>query len=353
MRTEPAKALAPATDFELPPAAEASAPPERRGLARDRVRLLVARRDGIEHRRFRDLPDLLAPGDLVVINTSATLPAALDAQRCSGRPSRVHVSSQLDDGSWVVEVRRRDGAGPDLTVARGERLALIGGLTLTVSAPYPDSDATLSRLWRARAGTPVSAAAYLHGHGEPIRYGHLAGRYPLADHQTVYANQPGSAEMASAGRPFTAPLLVRMLARGVTVAPVVLHAGVSSQELPEQPLPERFEVPAATARLVRSAREAGQRVIAVGTSVVRALETAAAEGATVRPSAGWTDLVLGPERPARVVDGLVTGLHAPGTSHLLLLEAVAGAPLVGAAYAAALERRYLWHEFGDSTLFLP
>ena len=342
---------APVTEFELPPDREAASPPERRGLARDGVRLLVARRERIEHRRFRDLPELLAPGDLAVVNTSATLPAALGARRGDGERTRVHVSTQLDDGQWVVEVRRHDGSGPDLTLGRGDRLLLAGGLALTLAAPYPVPDAAVSRLWRAGVGTPpVPAVAYLRRHGEPIRYSHLAGRYPLSDHQTVYATQPGSAEMASAGRPFTAPLLVRMLARGVTVAPVWLHAGVSSQELPEPPLPERFEVPAATARLVRSAQDAGRRVIAVGTTVARALESAAgATGAT----AGWTDLVLGPGRPARVVTGLVTGLHAPHTSHLLLLEAVAGSALVGAAYAAALERRYLWHEFGDSTLLLP
>jgi S-adenosylmethionine:tRNA ribosyltransferase-isomerase len=160
--------------------------------------------------------------------------------------------------------------------------------------------------------------------------------------------------MASAGRPFTERVLVRLMARGVAVAPIVLHAGVSSPEKHEPPMPERFVVPAPTARLVRSTRAAGGRVVAVGTTVVRALETAADEGGTVRPVAGWTDLVLGPDRPARVVSGLVSGLHAPEASHLLLLEAVAGADLVGRAYAAAVEHGdYLWHEFGDSTLFLP
>ena len=350
MTSASAALAAPVTDFQLFRNSEATAPPERRGLTRDGVRLLVASPSAIEHRRFRDLPDLLAPGDLVVINTSATLPAALDARRDAGERTRVHISTQLDGGHWVIEVRLRDASGPDLTVRRGERLLLRGGLALELRAPYPDPGATVSRLWTAAPSSRGSAATYLHDHGEPIRYGHLAGSYPLADHQTVYATEPGSAEMVSAGRPFTAPLLVRLLARGVTVAPVLLHAGVSSQELPEPPLPERFEVPAATARLVRSAQDAGRRVIAVGTTAVRALESAADAGGA---AGGWTDLVLRPERPARVVSGLVTGLHAPHTSHLLLLEAVAGPALVGAAYAAALERRYLWHEFGDSTLFLP
>lgn len=169
----------------------------------------------------------------------------------------------------------------------------------------------------------------------------------------MYATVPGSAEMASAGRPFTAPLLVRLMARGITAAPIVLHAGVSSPEAHEPPGAERFSVPEATARLVNTVRAAGARVVAVGTTVVRALESAATEEGFATASSGWTDLVLGPGRPARVVTGLVTGLHAPEASHLLLLEAVTGAGLVASAYEAAVERRYLWHEFGDSTLFLP
>jgi S-adenosylmethionine:tRNA ribosyltransferase-isomerase len=342
----------PAVDFELPPGREASEPPERRGLPRDGVRLLVARPGGVEHRRFRDLPDLLAPGDLLVVNTSATLPSAVDARRADGRRAPVHVSSALDDGDWVVELRRPAG-GPDLDATVGERLYLPGGLRLRLVAPYPDPEAPVTRLWRAAAAPAVAPRDYLPGHGHPIGYGYLSRRFPLADHQTVYAAQPGSAEMASAGRPFTARLLARTMTRGVTVAPVVLHAGVSSPELHEPPMPERFEVPRDTARLVESARAAGRRVVAVGTTAVRALESAAAPDGTLAPARGWTDLVLGPGRPARVVDGLVTGLHPPEASHLLLLEAVAGARLVREAYEAALAGRYLWHEFGDSMLFMP
>jgi S-adenosylmethionine:tRNA ribosyltransferase-isomerase len=176
----------------------------------------------------------------------------------------------------------------------------------------------------------------------------------LTDHQTVYATPTRtgvtSAEMASAGRPFTEHLLVRLMARGVVIAPLVLHAGVSSPEKHEPPMPERFTVPAPTARLVGATRAAGARVVAVGTTVVRALESATDPGGTVHAASGWTDLVLGPDRPARVVDALVSGLHAPEASHLLLLEAVVGPEVVGRAYAAAVEHGdYLWHEFGDST----
>jgi S-adenosylmethionine:tRNA ribosyltransferase-isomerase len=347
------RAPAPAARFAIPPGAEAAAPPERRGIPRDGVRLLVARPGGVTHGRFRELPDHLDPGDLLVVNVSATLPAALDVTRGDGRAATLHVSTALDGGDWVVEVRAAGGAEPALDAVRGERIALPDGRRLRLVAPYPDPAARPSRLWRARPRPPVASSEYLARHGRPIAYGHLAGRFPLADHQTVYATAPGGAEMASAGRPFTAPLLVRLMARGVTVAPIVLHPGVSSPERSEPPLPERFEVPADTARLARSATSAGRRVVAVGTTVVRALESAVAPDGSVRAAGDWTGLVLGPDRPARAVTGLVTGLHEPQASHLLLLEAIAGPGLVRAAYDEAVAGGYLWHEFGDSMLFLP
>jgi S-adenosylmethionine:tRNA ribosyltransferase-isomerase len=200
---------------------------------------------------------------------------------------------------------------------------------------------------------PAGALAYLTAHGRPIAYPYRRGDVTLDELQNVYAARPGSAEMASAGRPFTAPLLVALMARGVAVAPVTLHAGVSSPELHEPPAPERLRVPASTARLVAATRAGGGRVIAVGTTAVRALETAVDDHGEPAPRRGWTDLVLGPGRPARIVDGLVTGLHPPEASHLLLLEAVAGRPLVEAAYAEAVAAGYRWHEFGDSMLLLP
>lgn len=351
----------PSVRFTLPRGAEATAPPERRGVSRDGVRLLVARSAGqaaddrihVEHRVFHDLPELLEPGDVVVVNTSATLPAALDGRRPDGRMAVVHVSTTLDDGSWVVEVRRVDASGPDLDVVVGTNLELPGDIRLHLDASYPEPGLAASRLWRATVSPGTALPTYLARHGRPIAYGYVDGQFPLADYQTVFATHQGSAEMASAARPFTASLVVRLVTRGITMAPVVLHAGVSSPEAHEAPAPERFDVSASTARLVNDARAAGRRVIAVGTTVVRALESAAAPNGTVHSTRGWTDVVLGPDRPARAVTGLVTGLHAPGASHLLLLEAVAGADLTRAAYVAAVERRYLWHEFGDSTLFLP
>jgi S-adenosylmethionine:tRNA ribosyltransferase-isomerase len=343
----------PRTRFELPAELEAALPPERRGLARDGVRLLVASPSGLSHHRFADLPGLLEAGDLVVVNTSATLPAALTAQRAGGRATPVHVSGWLDASTWIVEVRRADNRGPDLGIQPHDLLQLPGGVTLTLAHAYPDPATAMPRLWQMGVTPPTDPIAYLSQHGRPIAYTHVTTRAPLSDYQTVYADQPGSAEMVSAGRPFTTELLARLLAAGVTVAPLTLHAGVSSPEFQEPPAPERYSIPAHTARLVAATRGAGKRVVAVGTTVVRALETVVGFDGHIGSGSGWTDLVLGPERPAQVVTGLVTGLHLPESSHLLLLEAVAGPSLVHAAYAAAIETGYLWHEFGDSMLFLP
>src|SRR6476661_1640870 len=292
--------------FALPTDAEATAPPEWRGLQRDEVRLMAVRPSGATSVRFRDLPELLEPGDLVVVNTSATLPGRLPARRADGVTVPLHWSAQLDDGDWVVELRRRDNSGPDLGCEPGTLLELPGGVRLTLLSAYPDP-ARPSRLWRARTAPVVEATGYLSAHGRPIEYGYLRGEFGLPAFQNVYATEPGSAEMASAGRPLTRDVLVALMARGVPVVPLTLHTGVSSPELHEPPYPERFLVPEVTARLVNSTRRAGGRVVAVGTTVTRALETATGEDGVTRAAEGWTDLVLGHDRPARAVTGLITG----------------------------------------------
>jgi S-adenosylmethionine:tRNA ribosyltransferase-isomerase len=340
--------------FELPPALEATAPPEARGLARDAVKLMAVTRPGgdVVHARFGDLPDLLSAGDLLVINVSGTLPAAIAARRGDGSRARVHVATQAPrlDGSWrVVELRSADGARPARGRA-GEALELAGGARLELVAPY----ASGARLMLGRVIAPAPVDVYLAAHGEPIRYGYVTFPWPLEAYQTVYATTPGSAEMASAGRPFTRELITRLTAHGVLVAPVTLHAGLSSPERHEPPFPEYYEVPEPTARLVAAVRGWGGRVIAVGTTVVRALETVAGADGSVRAGNGWTGLVIEPSRRLRVVDGLITGWHEPQASHLRMLEALAGSrALLERSYREALRTGYLWHEFGDSQLILP
>lgn len=334
-------------DIALPEALAASAPPTRR----DGVRLLVVTPAGVQHSRFADLGDHLRAGDLLVVNTSGTLPAAVNGRRQAGRPVTVHFATELDKGTWVVEVRPvRHAIGPVTDLVSGERIRLPDGVELSVVAQHPPGQ---RRLWRARVPVEGGVVAYLTRVGRPIRYSYVRGRFPLAAYQTVFAREPGSAEMPSAARPFSAGLVTALVSRGVTIAPVLLHTGVSSQEPGEPPQPELFRVPEHTARLVNATREWGGRVVAVGTTATRALESAAGADGQVEPRAGWTELVLGGRRTARVVTGLITGWHAPGASHLDLLRAVAGQELVHAAYAEALRERYRWHEFGDSCLLLP
>ena len=341
------------TTFVLPAELSATEPPEARGRARDEVRLLVAKPDGITHGIFRELPMFLRPGDLVIVNTSKTMPASVDAFRACDEPITVHLSSPLDDGTWAIELRLADGSGPIRDGVVGETVYLAGHETALLIEPYPDSGAYLgSRLWRARVSIE-SVQDYLALHGRPITYNYMRDAWPLDEYQTVFARTVGSAEMPSAARPFTDRMVTDLIVRSIAVAPITLHAGVSSLEAGEPPLPERFSVPDPTARLINHTRKNGGRVVAIGTTVARALESAAFTDGTVRGTHGWTHLVLGPDRRARVVDGLVTGWHTPESSHLQLLEAVAGGLLVGKAYDAAINERYLWHEFGDSCLFLP
>lgn len=343
-------------DFRLPPELEASEPPEARGLARDEVRLMVSRPGGeVAHARFRELPEFLDPGDLLVVNTSETMKAALDARREDGAPLELRLSTRLPAGLWTVELRRPAGGatGPFRGASGGEVLSLPGGGTVALHAPYRHADGSESpRLWVATLELPAPLGEYLERHGRPIRYGYVNEEWPISYYRTVYATESGSAEMPSAGRAFTPELITRLVARGVQVAPLVLHTGVSSLESDEPPYEEFYRLPPATARLANAAREAGGRVVAVGTTVVRALETAADGRGVVHPGEGWTGLVVTPERGVRAVDALVTGLHEPRSSHLAMLEAFVSREHLQEAYAEALRGRYLWHEFGDLHLIL-
>ena len=350
------------TTFTLDAELSATEPPERRGLARDEVRLLVATEHGIRHRRFRELPAVLAPGDLVVANDSDTEPAAVEGVRADGRRVTLHVSgpARVTPGAYVVELRDPvQGRVGD--ARRGERVLLPHGVVATLLDAHPDPAVDIgSRLWLAAIPAEGGLRAWLQVAGHPIRYSYVRGEHPLADHRTIFARPDGgsaggfaSAEMPSAGRPFSTRVLAGLAVAGIGLATLTLHTGVASLEAGETPLPERYRVPAATAAAVNATRAAGGRIVAVGTTVTRALETVAEPDGSVRAGSGWTDLVLGPGRRARTVDGLVTGWHEPDASHLLLLEAVAGRALVERAYEAALAARYLWHEFGDTCVLLP
>jgi S-adenosylmethionine:tRNA ribosyltransferase-isomerase len=317
-------------------------------VERDDVALLVSRKsDGtLTNACFDELPRFLEAGDLLVVNTSATLPAALPA-RVDGAELELHLSTPVTPREWVVEFRTSDRF-PARAPKSGTRVELAGGGWAEVLAPYLGS----RRLHVARLETGMPVEDYLARHGHPIRYRHSPDGLGIEAYQTVFARHPGSAEMPSAARPFGPELVAELVSRGVMLVPITLHCGVASLEAGESPYPERYEVPAETARLVNAVRWWGGRVIAVGTTVVRALESVADADGVVSAGAGLTSLVIAPDRGVRAIDGLLTGWHEPESSHLQMLEAVAGPDLLRRSYDAARAAGYRFHEFGDSNLIL-
>jgi len=349
-------AISSSLEFTLPPALEATEPPEERGHGRDDVRLLMSQRSGgkIEHHRFSDLPVLLRPGDLLVFNRSATVNAALEATAGSQR-AVLHLARRLSDSEWIAELRHAEPDSlrttPWLDARAGTEIALRGGGRAILMRPAVESDVV--RLWVVEVTLESSANEHLMRWGRPIVYGNITKSRPLSTYQTVFADVPGSAEMPSAARPFTTDLVTRLLVKGVDLAPIVLHCGLSSLEAHEPPQPELFEVPPDTAQRVNAAIRVGGRVIAVGTTCVRALESSAVGPGLVLPSSGLTNLVVDLAYTPRVTSGLLTGWHEPMASHLAMVEAFAGSRLLEASYRAALDAGYLWHEFGDSHLIVP
>ncbi len=322
-------------DFDLPAELEAGEPPEARGLARDEVRLMVSYRSDnrVVHTQFRDIGAFLDAGDLVVINTSGTMNAALSATREDGTALELHLSTHLPADLWLP-----------------------GGATAILHVPYlrkrNSAPGGPTRLWIATLYLPSPLMEYLEQYGSPIRYSYVRQSWPISYYQSVYTTVVGSAEMPSAGRAFTTELITKLVANGVQVAPLLLHTGVASLEKHEPPYEEFYRVPPETARLVNAARAANKRVIAIGTTVVRALETVTDKQGTAHPGEGWTGLIITPQRGMYAVNAMLTGLHEPLATHLAMLEALAGREHLKITYAEALRKGYLWHEFGDLHLIL-
>jgi S-adenosylmethionine:tRNA ribosyltransferase-isomerase len=350
--------------FALPAHLEAAEPPEARGLRRDDVRLLVSHvdTDSVVHARFRELPHWLARGDLLVVNTSGTLKAALMGRTPKGERFELHLSTRLPGNFWVIEVRHPGPVAslPCHEMREGTRFELEGGGRIILLAPYPlvSGLEAQSRLWMAALDLDEPVLSYLERFGSPIRYNYVPHPWPESMYQTVFVTEPGSAEMPSAARPFTPELVTQLVASGVEIAPLLLHTGVASLEDHEPPYEEFYRVPPETADRVNAAKSSGHRVVAVGTTVIRALETVTDSRGRVFPGEGWTTLVIGPERRLRAVTGMITGFHEPHATHLAMIEqvivAAGGRSLshLDRAYREAQEAGYLWHEFGDSHLIL-
>jgi S-adenosylmethionine:tRNA ribosyltransferase-isomerase len=349
----------PLLSFTLPSTLEAGEPPEARGLERDEVRLMVSHisTNKIVHTQFRHIGDYLEPGDVLVINTSGTLNAALPATDLDGRHFELHLSTHLPLNRWVVEMRayqdkREKTTKPYYDIHPGESFGLPAEGRVTFHTPYAPAQAA-GRLWIATLNLPEPVNDYLNQHGFPIRYSYVKEGWPLSYYQTVFATEMGSAEMPSAGRAFAPELLTRLIAKGIQIAPILLHTGVASTEHNEPVYEEYYRVAESTARLVNAAHQAQQRVIAVGTTAVRAVETVTDSSGVTHTGEGWTDILITPQRGIRAVNGMLTGLHEPLSTHLAMLETLTGRAHLEITYREALKEGYLWHEFGDLHLILP
>jgi S-adenosylmethionine:tRNA ribosyltransferase-isomerase len=343
--------------FILPPELSAKEPPERRGLARDQVRLMIIDRAGgsVEHTRFDHLGEYLRAGDLLVFNTSRTLPAALDGCAAPVGPCiEIRLAEHLPDDSWLALLLCQRGDPFSCGLRAGMQINFGEGLTGAIE----ERDERIARLWRMRfSKSGAELMDLLYKLGRPIRYEYVSAPWNLDYYQTVYAREPGSAEMPSAGRAFTWRLLFDLQRRGIETAYVVLHTGLSSymdDELDAQhpASEEEYFISDNAAAKINRKREQGGRVVAVGTTVVRALEAVAGERGRIEPGHGYTRLHVTAQHQLKAVDGLLTGLHEPEASHLDLLTAFLPAEQIRAAYLEAVRLGYLWHEFGDLNLII-
>jgi len=335
--------------FDRPEFLAATTPPECRGLNRDEVRLLVSTPSGHIHTQFTRLVDFLDVGDILVVNESATIPASLPAMGEFGK-FIMNLSTNYGNNLWVAEPRWSSAQPGPLPISSGD-IVQAAGIPARMVVPYPG----IPRLWFVQFKEDIKLA--MKKHGRPIAYGYIKNPLGLDMYQTIFSTNPGSSEMPSAARPFTRRVLDSIQSKGIEVLPIVLHTGVSSLEVEtdkveEQPLfPEPFWVSRKTAEGVNNARLKGSRVIAVGTTVVRALESAW-DGEKVQSLSGFSRYYVYPDRGINTIDGLLTGMHDPVTSHLAMLYAIAGKEMIMKAYQEALRQGYLWHEFGDSHLIL-
>lgn len=342
--------------FNLPDALSATKPPELRGVNRDRVKLLVINRGNGStfNSTFNHLSDFLKKGDLLIFNSSRTLPASLKTIRSKKNlPSEIRLAEHLPDDSWLVLILFEGEKKNDSALKAGQRIEFDAGLTAVIE----DRDSRNPRLWKVRFSEKGAELINIfYKIGKPIRYGYISAPLPLEYYLTVFAVDPGSSEMPSAGRAFTWKMLFDLKNNNIATSFVTLHTGLSSymdDNLTSHPISEEeYFVPHGAAAKIRETKAAGGRIIAVGTTVVRALESAAANTGKVIPGHCYTNLKITPEYKLKVADGLITGFHEPEASHLNLISAFLNPAQIKKAYEEAIEKKYLWHEFGDLCLIL-
>ncbi|HAS44467.1 MAG TPA: queuosine biosynthesis protein [Microscillaceae bacterium] len=340
--------------FELPQHLACPLPTELRNMPRDAVRLLVTTGAGeASHDVFSNFDQYLQAGDVLVVNTSATVASAFAITLPNGKPGRLHLSTQLSDKEWLIEIRAIEGNTTTRWKAgqEGMKFKLPENVTVKLKERFYKNDQLLD-LWVAEFDIRQEEEGYRHRYGQPIKYTQLENPFPLSYYQTFFSFHLGSAEMPSAGRGFTESLLRKLVRKGVVLAPITLHTGVSSLEEDEKPYPEYMEINPVTALLINTAKEEGRRVVAVGTTAIRAIESVANAQGQVKAFRGHTDLYIEDTHQMRVADGLLTGFHEPKASHLHMLQSLAGFEHIERAYQQAIEADYYWHQFGDLHLIL-
>ena len=342
--------------FTLPKELAAKEPAERRGISRDEVRLMVIDRtqnNRVTHTKFDRLNEFLLPGDLLVFNSSRTLPASLKGCQVNGTCLEVRLAHKQPDDSWLALLLCQQGEPFGCGLRNGMELDFGLGLTATVEK----RDSHIHRLWQIRFNhRDTELIDLFYRLGQPVRYSYVSALWDLDYYQTVYAVEPGSAEMPSAGRAFTWKLLFDLKRKGIKTTNIVLHTGLSSymdDELDAQhpASEEEYFIGEEAAEKINRAKSRGNRIIAVGTTVVRALESVVERG-RIKARHGYTRLHINAHHSLKAVDALLTGMHEPEASHLDLLTAFLPSEQIKDAYSEAVAKQYLWHEFGDLNLIV-
>ncbi|MBS8264235.1 S-adenosylmethionine:tRNA ribosyltransferase-isomerase [Mesobacillus boroniphilus] len=336
-------------DFYLPSFLNASHPPERRGLRRDQVKMMVLDRitGNVVHDQFIQLEQYLNAGDILVLNNSRTIPAILKGEwhrngKVFGTNVELRLARKKNDSVWeALIIAKNVETGDCFKFSEAFAAKVVGEV---FKSPLKMIQFTLQ-------GKDLYEEIY--SMGEPIRYEYIHHPWNLDYYQTVFASQPGSVEMPSAGRAFSWELLLKLQQKGVKLAFLQLHTGLSyllDDEYAHSPEDhfEEYSILHEDMEAIVKAKGSGGRIIAAGTTVVRALETAAANS-TIK---GWTNLYITSDYELQLVDGIITGFHEPKASHLDMLTAFIDENMLFEAYNIAIQQHYLWHEFGDINLII-